>query len=391
MSSRLNNKKQRNDSEDFPLLVDDDDDLFHDSSQICGMELGGNTSLTTSSSLLQMFNESYQGPSQNELDLFYNEREQLFCSPSPAVPQHVRRRCSSDDLEDLYSFSMSDDDDVLMDYHCEVDYLQTPQQHGSDLGMDNNEVPLGTRGCIGGVNNTSTERPRLGDSRFKSNYYPPSQRMLIASTEAQDPPEMDSALAPLQDDQRIRTIRFADEEQEDSSKLLPSTTFASERSMTIDDFQDKHLDIFDQGSSSMNNGSASYKSSSLFEDTDEDMSDDDFEDEGDEEEDLERRILKTWIYSGATMAVVAGLGYVSKKVMSAFQKQDDVDAGNGVDHAMNETADEAAHTAGEAGVEAGIEAGGSVNNGTVNNGAVNNVNNGAEAGGSQANSTSQQQ
>ena len=125
--------------------------------------------------------------------------------------------------------------------------------------------------------------------------------------------------------------------------------------MTIDDLQDKHLDIFDQGDTT--------KSSSVFTDDDASQAESEFDDEADEEDDeddLERRLLTSLMYNGATMGVVAGLGFVAKKVMSALQKSEDNPEAGNADQMMGEGTNEAAR---EAATDAAT---GSINNGNVN-------------------------
>lgn len=324
MAYRLNNKKRCDDSEDFPLLVDEDENFFHDSFQVSGMERGGDD--TGSSSLLEMFNQSYQGPSDNQMNRF--QEQQLFCPFASTKPPHIRR----DDLEDLYSFSMSDDDEVMMDYNTrdEKGQQQQPYDGTTDPWMDSNNKHNGTQhykhadtkaiGSFESVDSIPARNPFNDDemqahrpsfSKNAGHYIPASQPQLFFASKALASVGDDSDLAPLDEDRRRKAIRFAEDEpaEQQSSTLFRDSVFVSERSMTIDDTKDKHLDIFDQGSSSINCGSSAPRSSSLFEDTDDDMSEDEtcFEDEEDDEDELERRIYKSWIYSGATIAVVAAL------------------------------------------------------------------------------------
>lgn len=398
MASRFNTNKPRDDSEDFPLLVDEDDDFFHDSYQVSEMERGGDDA--GSSSLLDMLNQSYQGPSVNNQMNRFNE-QQLFSPFRSTVPQHPRR----DDLEDLYSFSMSDEDDVMLDFNTDDKEGQEQQSYdgSTDLWMDSNTKNKESRHysdnqatvCFDSVNNLPASntiknnemrahRPYFGKNA--SHYYPASQQQLFFAAEALASLGDNSDLAPLDGDQRRKVIRFADDEpsEQQSSTLFRDSVFVSERSMTIVDIQDKHLDIFDQGSSSIDRGSAP-RSSSLLEDMDDCMSEGDthFEDDDDDdEEELERRIYRSLMYNGATIAVVAGLGYVSKKVMSAFSNKDEVDGVQGIDDAANETGNVVADAA-QTVVDAGIEAGGSVTRGAVSNG--------EGGGGSQGNTNTQQQ
>ena len=107
----------------------------------------------------------------------------------------------------------------------------------------------------------------------------------------------------------------------------------------------------------------------------------DFDDD-EEEESSERKILKGLMYNGATMGVVAGLAFISKKVMSAFQNtEDSPDGGNGLDNLTG------THHAGTDVTHTSIETGTRSFNGSESN--SNNV--GGNANSSNPNSSSNNQ
>ena len=332
MSSRFNGGRKRDDIQDFPLLVDEDAAMFHDSSQVCGMERGGDYSESESCSLMDILSVSYRGPSDdantngnnNQLSAFHEQQGGLF---SPVAHRHTRRRSNSEELEELYSFSTNEDDDMLM----EDDRMSIDDD--GQFFFNANEFSYG-----GTSNEGSMESIPMPSIRIEEPLMPLSE---------------DRAFNYENDAPRNKTIRFADEV--DSQLVVEEKHAIGENSMTMDDLQDKHLDIFDQGFTT--------RSSSLFSDEDASHAEDDFDDEEDDEEDeddLERRILTSLMYNGATMGVVAGLGFVAKKVMSAFQKsEDDGEGGNGLDQMMGDGTTEATR---EAATDA---ASGSINNSTL--------------------------
>ncbi|KAL3914460.1 MAG: hypothetical protein SGARI_000105 [Bacillariaceae sp.] len=325
MSSRFNSRKG-DDIQDFPLLVDDEDTPFHDSAQVCGMERGGDASESESCSLMDILSVSYSGPDDgnnntNQLDAFHQQQGAFF---NPVAQRHTRRRSNSEELEDLYSFSSNDDDGMLVEEEDRMtmdEYFFNANEHYSTYESSNSTPPP-----TGSIFIEEPLMPLIEDRAVTQSIY-----------ENNIP--------------RAKTIRFADEVD---SKLIDDQVLIRENSMTITDLQDKHLDIFDQGDTT--------KSSSIFTDDDSSHAESEFDDEEDDEDELEKKLLTSLMYNGATMGIVAGLGFVAKKVISTFQKsEDDPEGGNAVDQMMGDGANEVAR---EAATDAGT--GGSLNNGNMN-------------------------
>jgi hypothetical protein len=138
---------------------------------------------------------------------------------------------------------------------------------------------------------------------------------------------------------------------EKKTRKPPSITFAEENDLIFDD--DRHrrtsnLDIFDEGKDNIfdyNDDNESIYETMLG---DKDSMDDSDDDEA-------KKIRRGILYGAGGAAVMAGFGYVAKKVVYGFQNTDDVDGGvgtdmfgpNGTDQTvtMSETGADVAHAA----------------------------------------------
>jgi hypothetical protein len=151
---------------------------------------------------------------------------------------------------------------------------------------------------------------------------------------------------------------------QENSKRLPSIRFAEENDLLDDVVRSKNLgyqapdefflDIFDENkrnTSPTGDGSSVPRYPLYDDDDDESIYDDVMGDENsmEEEESEERKILKGIFFSAGGMAIFAGIGFVAQRLMSGFQKSDDVDVGgaemyNGAEQSAT-VADAAVHSA----------------------------------------------
>jgi hypothetical protein len=319
----------KNDQDDFPLLVDDtEDNIYHDSYQVLGMELGGNHSISinnnsTSSSndlLIDILSTSFQGPSEEHTEFLHGKRK----------PHHNEFQSKKrEELEDLYSFSVGEDDDPMLDLFEDDDEHDDDSEDGNDRRLQyfNSSQDMEDEDMIMTPYSYRNDKDIHGGERLAPLLYDP-----FRTKQGEDVPHQ-------------RTVRFADDESQ--SRLFQDDPMMQEGSLVFMTNEEKLLDIFDQ------QGSSNTGTTNLFEDDPDEESSyigSDFDDE--EEESPERKILKGLIYNGATIGVVAGLAYVGKKVMSAFQNTEDVpEGGNGIDNVAgtDQAGADATHTSIKAG------------------------------------------
>lgn len=345
----------KNDQDDFPLLVDDteDDMMYHDSYQVLGMEQGGNLSSSinnnsTSSSndlLLDILSTSFQGPSEEHTEFLHGKRKPHHHGRNNNLKQQLESQSKKrEELEDLYSFSVGeDDDDPMLDLFFEdQNRLKEDEDDNDDDGDSDNDRR---------VQYFNSSQDMEDEDMIMMPYSYNYNKDIHGGGERLAPLLHDPFETEQGDDApRQRTVRFADDESQ--SRLFQDDPVMQDDSLVFMNNEEKLLDIFDQqGSSNNNTGTTNF----LFEeDSDEDSSyiGSDFDDEEEEEESPERKILKGLIYNGATIGVVAGLAFVGKKVMSAFQNTDDnPEGGNGVDNLMgtDQAATDVTHTSIEVG------------------------------------------
>ena len=328
----------KNDEDDFPLLVDDtEDDQYHDSYQVSGMERGGSSlhdSETESSLLVDILSSSFSGgPSDQHTEFLHGKRNASTNRSTFKQQQQQDQAKKCEELEDLYSFSVSEDDDPMLELFED----EAPDENDKEDGDDDEN-----------------------DEDDDGEYFNSSQDMedMISPNSYRYYKNRCEQLAPLpvmdddEDGPRPKTVRFADELQSQSQFLFKDDPMLiREESIALIDTknnnnEDTLLDIFDQDGQT--------NSDSMFEDdSDEEFSytGSDFDDD-DEEESSERKILRGVMYSGATVGVVAGLGFLGKKLLSAFQKQeDDMEGGNGIENMMgtDQAGADVTHTSIEAG------------------------------------------
>ena len=246
----------KNDKDDFPLLVDDtEDDMFHDSYQVLGMEQGGNHSSSFSNSnnnstsssndlLMDILSTSFQGPSEEHTEFLHGKRR-----PHHHHRQHSRNNSDfkqqlgvqskkREELEDLYSFSVSEDDDPMLDLFDDDDQLKDDEEEDddSDGGDDrrlqyfNSSQDMDDEDMIMMPYSYKNDNPTpYGGEKLEPLLYDPFQ-----TKQGEDDDD-----APRQ-----RTVRFADDESQ--SRLFQDDPMMQEDSLVLMTSEEKLLDIFDQ-------------------------------------------------------------------------------------------------------------------------------------------------